>query len=58
MILPFLLNIEHCWPFISPHSKMKGFKQQKRECEMIFLNPFQMIYMIIITLLPRLFSFC
>lgn len=24
MILPFLLNIEHCWPFISPHSKMKG----------------------------------
>lgn len=22
MILPFLLNIEHCWPFISPHSKM------------------------------------
>lgn len=22
MILPFLLNIEHCWPFISRHSKM------------------------------------
>jgi len=43
MILPFLLNIEHCSPFISPHSKMKRFKQLDMGCKMNSLKPFQMI---------------